>query len=122
MRAYTVHLPPEHDADPLLIKEGFSFCAFLFPLFWALYHRLWVESAVLILIGAVLFVAQARWGVSPNTATALGLAVQTIFAFEARDFLRANLTRRGWWQTAVIFGRNIDAATQRWYHFAGSER
>ena len=122
MRAYTVHLPSEHGADPLLIKEGFSLWAFLFPLLWAIYHRLWVESAVLILIGAVLFVAQARWGISPNIATALGLAVQIIFAFEARDFLRANLTRRGWWQPAIIFGRNTDAATQRWYHFSGAER
>ncbi len=122
MRAYTVHLPPEHGADPLLIKEGFSLWAFLFPLPWALYHRLWLESAVLILIGAVLFVAQARWGLASNTATALGLAVQAIFAFEARDFLRARLARRGWWQTAIIFGRNADAATQRWYHFAGAER
>ncbi len=122
MRAYTVHLPSEHGADPLLIKEGFSFWAFLFPLFWSLYHRLWIESAVLILIGAVLFVAQARWGFSPNIVTALGFAVQIIFAFEARDFLRAHLARRGWWQPAIIFGRNVDGATQRWYHFSGAER
>ncbi|MEZ5648715.1 MAG: DUF2628 domain-containing protein [Alphaproteobacteria bacterium] len=122
MRVYTVHLSSDPAADPLFLKEGFSFWAFLFPLPWALWNRLWIESAFWVLIGAALFVTRERLGISPSIITATGLAAQIIFAFEARDFLRARLKRNGWWQTAVIFERDQDAAVQRWYHRDGAER
>ena len=57
MRVYTVHLRrhglmPERDL--VLVREGFSWWAFLFTSLWALWHRMWWEALGLfaIVLGA----------------------------------------------------------------------
>ena len=69
MRLYTVHIrrnseAPDHEA--ILVRDGFSWGAFLFTLPWALWRRMWL-GAFLILLGALLIiptsVAAAPFGV-----------------------------------------------------------
>lgn len=44
LRIYTIHEkegPKATDTDVILVREGFSVWAFLFPPLWALYHGMW---------------------------------------------------------------------------------
>lgn len=106
MRAFTLHLAPGH--PPLLIREGFSWGAFVFAPFWLLRHGLWLGllayAAGFVAIGALL---------PPGWRGLLLLGLHLLAGFEARDLLRARLTRQGRGVRAVIFGMDEDTAFLR---------
>jgi hypothetical protein len=123
MRVWTVHAPPEaapqavldeaaaraHRARaPVLLREAFSWTAFLFGALWFLWHRMWlvllIYLAIAVLIGALL-----PEGVAPYAVFALQLLV----GFQARDLRRWTLERRGWRLAAIIAARDEDAAWAR---------
>ncbi|RAI57727.1 DUF2628 domain-containing protein [Roseicella frigidaeris] len=108
MRIWTVHLPRSArsaarvpDAalprEPILVREGFSWGAFLFGPLWLLRHRLWLEAAAwigLALLLAILVPAPWRLPVL--------LALQFLLGAEAQDLRRAALGRRGWRAAHVV--------------------
>lgn len=113
MRVFTVHVKAD-SPDPVLIKEGFSWPAFLFSVFWALWHRLWWVAAGLL---AVLVVASAASGAllgSGGAHSAVNLGVSAVIGFMANDIHRRVLERQGWTEDAVVLGRDRDAAEFRY--------
>ena len=51
MASYVVMEPPgasrnDAAAGAVLVRDGFSFLAFLLPPLWLLWHRLWIEAAL----------------------------------------------------------------------------
>ena len=57
MTVYSVYEPPVPATDMIaradrlaFVREGFSWVALLVPLVWLLYHRMWIEFVVLILV------------------------------------------------------------------------
>ena len=57
MKYWTVHLKSASSDTPMLVREGFSFAAFLFGPIWLLAHRAWIPALLLIaanvLVGAL---------------------------------------------------------------------
>ena len=70
MKTYTLHPPREafpYDADALeraeLVKDGFSWGAFLFTFLWFFWHRLWLAGlGVLVAVLALNVVLQVLRG------------------------------------------------------------
>ena len=70
MRIYTVHIDPLSVADDrgaVFLREGFSWPAAIFSVFWAVYHGLWDWALILLAGGLALSAAVAlsgldRWG------------------------------------------------------------
>ncbi|GIX09335.1 DUF2628 domain-containing protein [Elioraea sp.] len=112
MRIWTVHVRPGHET--ILVREGFAWLAFLFPVLWFLAHRMWLV-VVLYLAGATILGAAMRD--LPEALIALaGLAVQLLIGFHARDLRRWTLARRGWRLLGVVAARGgEDAALVRLY-------
>ncbi|WP_337875138.1 DUF2628 domain-containing protein [Elioraea sp.] len=112
MRIWTVHVRPGHET--ILVREGFAWLAFLFPVLWFLAHRMWLV-VVLYLAGATILGAAMRD--LPEALIALaGLAVQLLIGFHARDLRRWTLARRGWRLLGVVAARGgEDAALARLY-------
>lgn len=124
MRVWTVHArrpaeaPPgvEHRraaprpaaAEPVLVREGFSWLAFLFSGLWFLAHGMWLVLA-LYLAGTLLLMALLPGSLAPWAA----LAVQLLVGFHARDLRRWTLARRGWRLTGVVVAADEDAAWAR---------
>ena len=57
LKVYTVHLrQPARDAerDLVIVREGFSWGAFLVSVLWALWNRLWLVAIVLMALELVL--------------------------------------------------------------------
>ncbi len=119
MRAYTVHAPPEasDDADApekfVFVKDGFSWPALFVPIFWILWHRLWLT-----LMGIVIWVLAVMWvdrlaGEMP--ATILAILGGILFALEANNIRRWSLARRGWRDIGGSFGGNLDEAEIRFF-------
>jgi hypothetical protein len=118
MRVYTVHQNPDPLAEDQIefVKEGFSWPALLFSLFWLLYHRMWLVAGGYLAISIAIEGLGAVLGGGFEleflfATTALGL----VFAAEANDLRRWSLHRRGWTYVGVVSGRRRDEAERRFF-------
>jgi hypothetical protein len=118
MRIWTVHMPPpplagtagrpRRRASPVLVREGFSWGAFLFGPLWLLARRLWLP-ALLWLVGVLALAALLPAAVS---AAALP-AAQFLLGCHTRDLRRWALARRGYTQAHVVAERDEERALAR---------
>lgn len=114
MRIWTVHLPrgagapPRARNAPVLVREGFSWGAFLLALPWFLLHRMWLEA--LGYLGLVLLLAALvpAWAALP-----VALALQFLVGAHAADLRRAALARRGRPASQVVAAADADLALAR---------
>ena len=92
-------------ADRLaFVKEGFSWPAFFVPLLWLLYHRMWIEFVVLLLIYIAVGLAVGADTQGQALSAWISLAISVLFAFEANDLRSAALERRGYRLVGVASG------------------
>ena len=124
MRLYTVHIrrkseAPDHEA--ILVRDGFSWGAFLFTLPWALWRRMWLGT-FLILLGALLIDSLARLAyLDELDETVLFFAYALYIGFAGNDWRRRNLARRGYDEVAVVGAPGIDDAERRYFdHMTGA--
>jgi len=100
-------------AKLVFVKEGFSFYAFLVPPVWMIVNHMWWEFggflALTIFVNGIL----ALLGVGEDVIPLVGLVINLIFAFEARDLHRYALERKGYLLAAIVSGRNLDECERR---------
>ena len=109
MRIYTAHLAPGH--APRLVREGFSFGAFLFGPLWLFAHRAWVAGAISLALLIGVGVVGGLFGGSIPLILLLGYAA--LLGWSGRDLCRWSLGRRGYEESHVLAGRDSDAAYVR---------
>ena len=127
MKTYTVHYPPESGVsmtglarDAILVKDGFSWPAFLVPLIWLIYNRMWIVLAIYVAIEIAFAAIAAGLSMPDGLTMVASLAVSFIIGFQGNDFLRWSLERRRYRQHAVVAGANLPDAEHRF--FANAER
>lgn len=116
LRIYTIHLPPLYsagEAEPEVVREGFSVPAFLLTALWAYAHRMWVRGTVLLAVIAVLAGFVRLIGLDPAGFAILLLAFMIWVGMEAGDWYRESLDRRGWREAGVIAAESADGALRR---------
>ena len=104
MTAYLILASPgaqTPDEHSVVIADRFAFLAFLAPVIWLVFNRLWLEAvaAALVLATATMLASSAG---HPALGTALGLALSLITALEGRNWRAAALQRRGWRLVDVV--------------------
>jgi hypothetical protein len=114
---YSVYAPPDEApdlaerADRLaFVKEGFSWTALIFQALWLIYHRMWLELVVFVvlLVGLqVLLGSDARGQAMFGWAS---LAITLLLAVEANDLRAASLKRKGYRLAGVAAGRGREEA------------
>lgn len=118
MRVYTVHMR-RPALDPLrdvhLVKEGFSWPAFLFSFFWALACRLWLVAVGLLAAELLISGALILSGADAVTQTAVSLGFALIVGLVGNDLKRFTLFRRGYLEVGVVTGSDIDMAERRFW-------
>jgi hypothetical protein len=116
MRLYTVHVR-RHGLDPdrdlVLVKEGFSWPAFFFSAFWALWHRLWLAALAILAANAALALAVVLTSPDPVTEIALSVGLAAIVGTVANDLYRRKLDKRGFLLAGVAAADDADAALRR---------
>jgi len=118
MRIYTVHCRPgsrEPDAEAILIKEGFSWPAFLIAPLWLLFQKLWLAVFVVIVFGLALALGLEFAGADPATALVAGLGFSLFIGFGANDWRRAKLVRIGYRITGIVGSSDHDGAMRRYF-------
>lgn len=116
MAAYVVMERPGRDAagDVVFVRDGFHWPAFLVPVLWLLWHRLWIEAA-LALAATLLLSALGEMAGLGISATLLTLLVSLYFGLEGAGLRVRALARRGWREWGVVEARNLGGAEQRYF-------
>lgn len=116
MRLYSVFLRNygrDPDRDLVLVKEGFSWPAFIFTFVWALATRMWWPAialfAVVILAGAGVEAA----GLAEDLQGLVTLSLAIAIGFLGNDIRRWHLDRIGFSEAGVVSGKNKEDAMQR---------
>ncbi|WP_428532763.1 DUF2628 domain-containing protein [Rhodopila sp.] len=106
MKTYTALL--KSDAEPVLVKEGFSWGALLFGPLWLAAHRTWIAAAIT-LAGYVLI---AVWVPRP-ASTILSAGLMLLLGLTGNDLRRWALQNRGYLLLHVLAAGNRDDAFMR---------
>lgn len=118
----SVHEPPP-SSDTLVeraeritfVKEGFAWWAFLTPVLWLIYHRMWLVllGFVGVVVAVNLIVELLSLG---DTAAALAsLALGLLLALEANELRRWTLRRRGFEELGLVTGKRRDECEFRFF-------
>lgn len=116
MRLYSVYLR-DHGRDPagglVLVKEGFSWPAFLFTFVWALASRMWWVAMGLFAMIVIVGWGVAHLGLGETIDGGASLLLALAIGLVGNDLRRASLDRQGFQEVAVVSGRNSDDALRR---------
>jgi hypothetical protein len=93
------------DAEPILIKEGFSWGALFFGPLWLAAHRTWIGAAISLAAYVLIAVLVPQPAVS---ILVVGLAL--ILGLTGNDLRRSALEHRGYLLAHVLAARNSDDA------------
>lgn len=98
----------------LFVRDSFSFLALVMPLFWLLFHRLWFEAALILVVSVALGMAGQYWNI-PGTVTVLMFLVSLLVALEGANWRLAALRRRGYTDKGVIDADDRQEAETRYF-------
>ena len=122
MAIYTVHQPPlkkyENAPDPerfAFVRDGFSFCAFLFGPLWMLRHRMWLVLLGYIVVAVALNVALRAVGASGSVSLFAAFMLALLVGMEAGTLRRFTLGRKRWRNLGVIVGDDRESAERRFF-------
>lgn len=120
-KIFTVHEKPEA-AEPadrvVMVREGFSYAAFVFNLFWLLVNRLWGPALGYVIASVALQMGGHALGVSPVSVLVLQFLLQLLVAANAYDLKRMQLAHQGYREAGVLVAESEMAAEQRYYEYA----
>ncbi len=116
MASYIVMTDP-HDrtgATVRFVRDGFSVFAFLLPLVWLLWNRLWLEAALLFAaFGVIGYAAHLALGDrAPEVMPLVSMAFGLLAALEGPSRLVTSLERRGLQVSQVIVTTSRRAAEE----------
>lgn len=118
MHLYSVHIKPGELGSiqkPVFVKEGFSLWAFVLTLPWLLYQKLWGKALMVLAFNILMAVL-----VNHQILTSMGgMIIQTGFgvfvAYQANDWVRGRLSRRGYIFADVSAADSLLRAEQRYF-------
>ena len=125
MRIYLVHISTKVDERkqmPIILRDGFSCPAFLFTAVWAVWHKLWKQALMIILIwvagGSFLYYL----GAADFLYFLAFLGFALMVGFIANDFLSKALCRRGFQLVGLVAAKNSEFAFRRWATITALEK
>jgi hypothetical protein len=126
MAFYAAYLPPQKagltEADALsrsmVLRDGFSFGAFVFTGLWLLAKRLWLPFLAFAVIYGLIALAQWRYGFHPGVGMVIQLVIGIWLGLEGANLQGRKLMDGGWRFVDVVEARNQDEAERRFFEKA----
>ena len=100
-----------------LVREGFSWLAFLFSPVWLMVNRMWIETFGFFLLAVGLVRGGAMLHLPAVTVLLFTLLLHLIVGFSAYDLKRGALARRGFRFTGVVAAETALNAQRRYYDY-----
>ncbi len=126
MAFYTGYIPPAEPGEAAsetlaraeVLKDGFSFPAFVLTGLWLLYKRLWLAALVYAALYGLLALAQAKLGLTPLALAICQFALGLYLGLEGHALRGSKLLKQGWQLADVVEARNQDEAERRFFERA----
>ncbi len=122
MRIYSVHIKRtgsdigrDPDRGLVLVKEGFSWPAFLLSGLWALWHRMWLWASVMIAANVALNLMFYVLGGDSVTQGALSFGVAVIIGMVGNDLRRRSLSFKDYREFGVVAAEDLPSAECRFF-------
>lgn len=115
LKTYTVHHKEGVEDSTVFIREGFSMWGFLLGPLWLLAHRAWIPGLLTLALAALVSGMEMKGMLSDLSASMLQLLLQLWIGFEARDWQREALERRGYHCSDIVLDVNEQHAELRYY-------
>jgi hypothetical protein len=117
MKTYTLHIPADAaPGDPraleraILVKDGFSWGAFIFSFLWFFAHRLWL-AGLMVLVAAAALGALLQWlRVGPAATFLAAFLLALLIGLEANSLRRWTLARRRRPAIDAVGARDLEEA------------
>lgn len=117
MAVYTVHIPKSASPEKIaFVSDDFSWSAFLFGPFWLAWKKAWLAAGLWAMALALLGAAGAALGFSRSAISIAALAAGVVLGFEGARLLAWTLTRRGYAESAVAVGDNLEEAEEVFFN------
>jgi hypothetical protein len=122
MAIFTVHVPAASagEAPPaekiVFLRDGFSLSATLFGPFWLAWNRAWLGALGWALLLAAIAFAGHKLGLPQRTMALVGLALSVVLGFEGVRLVAWSLSRKGYSESSVVVGENVDDAEEIFFH------
>jgi hypothetical protein len=120
-KIFNVYEKPEA-AEPTerveLVREGFSFFAFVFHLFWLIVNRMWWVLLGYIIVGVTLAVGAHMLNLSQISVMLLQTWLNLLLGFHAYDLQGWVMKRRGYRLAGVLVAESEMVAQRRYYEYA----
>jgi len=128
-KLFTVHYPEEAarsltglGEQAVLVKEGFSWPAFLLAPAWLVFKRMWIVLTLFVAAALAIGALSYAGRISEDVATLLSIGLQLLLGFEGNDLYRWTLERRRYRERAVVSADNAVAAERRFFAEAREDR
>lgn len=124
MASYLVLTPPGTRSgaeSARFIPDGFSFFALVTPVFFMLYHRLWVYAVLLVILEALIGLAIGYGGGSDTAAALLILSLSVLIALESGQIRARYLMALGWQLDGVVVADHIDDAEALYFSASAAQ-
>lgn len=104
-----------------VVRDGFSFPAFIVPPLWLAWHLLWIEAAIALaaMLGLGVLGETAGFGWA---APVLSLLVSLFVGLEGQSMRIARLSRRGWIEATAIEADSLEDAELRFATLGADQR
>jgi Protein of unknown function (DUF2628) len=129
MALFSVYLPASNTETAearaekaRFIRDGFSWGAFLFPVLWLLWHRVWRWALFFLAVDIALLVIGQRGGLPSTSLGLLGVLEMGFAGFEARHWFMRALERQGYVLDEVIEAPSRDEAEFIFFDRLAAER
>ena len=117
MKIYLVHISSKRNELkqlPIILRDGFSFPAFLFTAVWAVWHKLWTLAVIIISIwiagGGFLY----YFGADDFVYLFVFSGFALMLGYLANEFLSKALCRNGFQLVGLVAAENLEFAFRRW--------
>ena len=118
MASYLILTPPGAGAADAVrtrfVRDGFSFVAFVFPVLWLFFHRLWFFAVIALLLEGIGGELMSRDGFLP-AGLAILLGVSLLAALEGRNAYVRSLATRGWKETDLVSAGRLEEAEHAYF-------
>lgn len=115
LKTYTVHHKEGKGGSTVFIREGFAPLAFLFGCLWLFAHRAWLPAFLTLALAMLVKWMEMRGGLDGISASMLQFTLQLWIGFEARDWYREALERRGYHCSDIVLETSEPRAELRYY-------
>jgi hypothetical protein len=118
VKIYTVHVRGDDRGvhhKPVFVKEGFNFLAFVVPLPYALYKRLWMPALAMLAFNVLLVFMMRHQVLGAPSISALDLGFRIIVGFQANDWVRVYLQKAGYILSDISAADSLLRAEQRYF-------